>query len=68
MQINENGTVTFQVADLVMLKGIVKEGTNAGKPYTMVKIDSRKSFEVNPVQSDALQKQGIKVIDKTTSV
>lgn len=72
MQVNDNGTVTLNVSELVMIKGTVKatraDGTpnkNAGKPFTMVKIDNQRSFDVNEMQSETLQRLGIRVQQST---
>lgn len=67
MQVNDNGTVTLPITDLVVLSGIAKQGQNAGKPYLTVKIDGRRGFDYmrNPVSVERLKAFGVRLITKT---
>ncbi|MCK9369561.1 hypothetical protein M0R04_06610 [Candidatus Dojkabacteria bacterium] len=61
MQINDNGTVTIPMSDLVIVNGVAKTGQNAGKPYSFVKIDSRRSFAFgrDPIALQKLTEHGV---------
>lgn len=72
MQVNENGTIVLGLSEVVLLKGFVSPNAttrngqpskNAGKPYVAIKIDSRQAFALNPVQVEALERQGVRVVD-----
>jgi hypothetical protein len=52
--------ITIDASELVIFKGIAKNGKNAGKPYAFVKIDRKLSNSATFV--DAVHKAGGKLI------